>query len=106
MQNHRSFYWSDQWVAFRRLVLAERLQCEVPGCHRLAVHLDHVVAIRDGGAPLEPANVMALCVGHHSSKTAQVNGGFGNRRRGEAVLRVRGCDREGRPLDPGHRWNR
>jgi 5-methylcytosine-specific restriction protein A len=30
---------------------------------------DHIVELRDGGAPFDPMNGMALCWSHHTSKT-------------------------------------
>lgn len=50
-------------------------RCQHPGCsngppeHRL--YADHVVELRDGGAPLDPANGKALCGKHHTLKTVQ-----------------------------------
>lgn len=50
-------------------------RCQHPGCmngapdHRL--YADHIVEIRDGGAPLDPSNGQALCGEHHTKKTAQ-----------------------------------
>jgi 5-methylcytosine-specific restriction protein A len=45
--------------------------CQWPGCQRAGVRLfaDHVIEIKDGGAPLDVANGQALCGGHHTAKT-------------------------------------
>ena len=32
---------------------------------------DHIVELKDGGAPFDPANGQCLCGGHHTAKTAQ-----------------------------------
>ncbi|NKC30194.1 HNH endonuclease signature motif containing protein [Falsiroseomonas selenitidurans] len=47
-------------------------QCQAPGCGRTGIRLfaDHIVELRDGGAPFDPANGQALCGACHSRKTA------------------------------------
>jgi len=40
-----------------------------PSDYRLAVH--HVVPIRDGGAQLDPSNLVTLCRYHHSKTEEQ-----------------------------------
>lgn len=54
--------------------------CEHPDCDRPSVDVDHL----DGLGPNGPRgydddNLEALCHPHHSSKTATVDGGFGNK---------------------------
>lgn len=100
------FYLSPSWRDFRRTVLRERQTCAVPGCNRKPTHLDHIKPRRQGGAPLDRANVQALCHNHHSAKTAGSDGGFGNPVSPGKPLRVPGCDAAGNPIDPGHRWRR
>jgi 5-methylcytosine-specific restriction enzyme A len=97
------FYRSSQWLRLRALVLRAQPQCELCGAPSSAV--DHVTPVRAGGAPLDPANVQALCQQCHSRKTASCDGGFGNRK-ADRPLRPRGCDVSGRPLDPSHPWHR
>ncbi|MFH5927068.1 HNH endonuclease [Roseomonas xinghualingensis] len=48
--------------------------CQEPGCCRTGVRLfaDHIVELKDGGAPFDPANGQALCGAHHTAKTARV----------------------------------
>ena len=47
-------------------------RCQWPGCtkaapqHRMVA--DHVIEIKDGGAPLDPANGQCLCVQHNTVK--------------------------------------
>lgn len=67
------FYGSTEWKAIRERIVGERgAKCENPGCGRRGfVYLDHRVEIRDGGAPLDPANLQLLCSPCHGRKTAQ-----------------------------------
>lgn len=68
------FYSSPEWKALMRQIIAERgRRCEWPGCGRTGCRIfgDHIVEVKDGGALLDPANVMLLCGSHHSLKTAQ-----------------------------------
>jgi hypothetical protein len=37
--------------------------------HSLPVFGDHIIELRDNGAPLDPANVMLLCGASHANKT-------------------------------------
>lgn len=39
--------------------------------HSLDV-LDHIIELKDGGAPFDEDNVQSLCHRHHNKKTAQV----------------------------------
>ena len=98
------FYGSTGWRRFRTQTLRQRPLCQVDGCGQASRHLDHRVPIRAGGAPLDPAHVQALCPSCHSRKTALSDGGYGNRR-GAMPLRAIGCDVNGLPRDPHHRWN-
>lgn len=36
----------------------------------IATDVDHIIPLRDGGAPFERSNLQGLCHSHHSSKTA------------------------------------
>ncbi|MBR4401038.1 MAG: HNH endonuclease [Synergistes sp.] len=67
------FYHSHEWQKMRRRFLAQHPLCEM--ClldNRIsaAVIVDHIVEISDGGSPVDPANLQALCVYHHNQKTA------------------------------------
>jgi 5-methylcytosine-specific restriction protein A len=63
------------WAALSREVRQERPVCEHCG-RRPSRHTDH----KDGNhLNNDPSNLQALCVSCHSRKTAQRDGGFGNR---------------------------
>lgn len=65
-------YLSKPWkalVAYLRRVRGD--QCQVEGCEGAGRIGDHIVEIRDGGAPLDPSNVQLMCFKHHQQKTAR-----------------------------------
>lgn len=71
------FYQSAAWVALCALVDQLRGKtCKDPDHNplrpRAASRLfhDHVVELRDGGAPLDPANILQRCGSCHTRKTA------------------------------------
>lgn len=67
-------YLTPEHEAWRKVVLRKaRYRCEGLGCGASGVKLyaDHVVEIKDGGAPLDPANGQALCARCHARKTAR-----------------------------------
>ncbi|EHM01411.1 HNH endonuclease domain protein [Acetobacteraceae bacterium AT-5844] len=63
--------------------------CQGSGCGRTGVRLfaDHVIELRDGGAPFDPANGQALCGACHTRKTAEER----RRRQAEPYRRPRPC---------------
>lgn len=64
------FYSSAEWIELRNRVRREaRGQCQVPGCKARGHTVDHIVEIRDGGAPLDRSNLMLMCQPHHVEKT-------------------------------------
>ncbi|MDO8974349.1 HNH endonuclease signature motif containing protein [Reyranella sp.] len=66
------FYSSPAWIALRDRVRREAGgRCQVDGCGRVErrMFVDHIVELKDGGAPLERTNVWLLCASHHSLKT-------------------------------------
>ncbi len=66
------FYSSPAWIALRDRVRCEAGgRCQVDGCGRVErrMFVDHIVELKDGGAPLERTNVWLLCASHHSLKT-------------------------------------
>jgi 5-methylcytosine-specific restriction endonuclease McrA len=67
------FYLSRQWRDLvEELIRVRGRKCETPGCGREHVRLfgDHVVELRDGGAPLDPRNVKLRCGSCHTKKTS------------------------------------
>jgi 5-methylcytosine-specific restriction protein A len=67
-----TFYSSPAWIALRDRVRREAGgRCQVDGCGRVErrMFVDHIVELKDGGAPLERTNVRLLCPSHHSLKT-------------------------------------
>ena len=49
-------------------------------CGKVGSHVDHIVSRAQGGSD-NPGNLQTLCPNCHSRKTAQQDGGFGNRRK-------------------------
>lgn len=67
------FYSSPEWIALRNQVRAEAQGlCQHEGCRRRGQFVDHKVELKDGGAPLDRANVWLLCSSHHVRKTNAV----------------------------------
>jgi hypothetical protein len=74
------FYLTPEYRAWREKVIARAgRRCEAVDdgqrCtkaeprHRMFA--DHVIEVKDGGAPYEPANGRCLCGSHHTFKTTQ-----------------------------------
>lgn len=59
-----------RWRRIRARVLWARPFCEVEGCRRIALHVDHVIPLVDGG---DDSLLQALCPQHHMIKTADEN---------------------------------
>jgi 5-methylcytosine-specific restriction enzyme A len=70
------FYLSTEWRALMKRLIAERGRaCQDPRCkapHRRGIRVfgDHIVELQDGGAPLDPDNVLLRCGSCHTRKTA------------------------------------
>ena len=67
------FYSSRAWIELRDRVRREAGgRCQAPGCGRVErrMFVDHIVELKDGGAPLDRQNVQLLCASHHAAKTA------------------------------------
>lgn len=65
------FYQSPEWRALVALLKRER-GCRCAKCQASGVRIfaDHVVELKDGGAALDPNNIMLLCGRCHAVKTA------------------------------------
>jgi 5-methylcytosine-specific restriction endonuclease McrA len=61
--------YDGDWDALRRFVL-ERDEYRCHWCHGPATTGDHVEALVDGGARLDPANVVAACIPCNSRRGA------------------------------------
>ena len=67
-------YSSPEHKAWRKAAMVRAgWKCQAPGCTKRApkdrLYADHIVELRDGGDPLDPANSQVLCSSHHTSKT-------------------------------------
>lgn len=68
------FYKSPEWRHARGIALARaRGTCQTPGCGRREryMYVDHVIELKDGGAPLDQRNLQVLCGPCHNRKTAK-----------------------------------
>jgi len=68
-----AFYVSKAWRRFRTYYMALHPLCEQ--CESIQLYIpsvicDHIIELKDGGAPLDEANVQALCASCHNKKTA------------------------------------
>ena len=84
------FYLSPEWKALMAEIIRTRgRRCQDPEHDQkmphegIRVYGDHVVEIQDGGALLDPANVMLRCAPCHGRKTAKARA---DRARGEGGL--------------------
>lgn len=76
------FYLSGEWRAFvdrlkgERFGSARNARCEDPKCKHperrdAMVSGDHIIELKDGGAPLDPRNVLFRCGSCHTRKTLE-----------------------------------
>lgn len=66
----RGYDW--RWKKLRDAYLAKNPLCEhclADGRVTIANEVDHIVALRDGGARLDPSNLQSLCIACHRAKT-------------------------------------
>src|SRR5262252_1319250 len=74
------FYYSWDWLHLVAVLKERRFgspgnarcqhpQCSTPWRRGVRLFADHVHEIKDGGARLDPANVMFLCASCHTKKT-------------------------------------
>ena len=96
------FYNSANWKRLRALKLRANPICEMclPDRITLATAVDHIKAINLGGSATALDNLQSLCHACHNRKTTYIE------RMGKARVPVKGCDANGKPLDPDHFWNK
>ena len=88
--------WRRESRAFLRANPLCRM-CEARGRTTLATVVDHIKPHKGDPALFwDRDNWQGLCATDHS----------GAKREQETTGRIRGCDVDGRPLDPAHPWNR
>lgn len=76
------FYASPAWRKFRRMQIQDSPLCEL--CQSAGTltdctvggHIDHIIRIEQGGAPLDSRNTWTLCRDHHARKTALESNGL------------------------------
>jgi 5-methylcytosine-specific restriction enzyme A len=67
---HMGFYSSPEWRTLRDRVYAQRgRRCEDCGRTGTRIFADHVVELKDGGAPLDEGNVRLRCGSCHTAKS-------------------------------------
>jgi 5-methylcytosine-specific restriction protein A len=82
-----SFYSSPEWRELMKQIFKERgRRCEDPQCKTPRnvwgkLYGDHIVELKDGGAPLDKANIMIRCAPCHGIKTLEER-----RKRGQSSL--------------------
>ena len=100
-----AFYKTSFWQKLRAEVLGrDNYKCAVKGCFEKATVVDHIISRPRGliWKCKEDAkeNLRSLCTDHDN----QVKEGKNGERRGNGEFFVRGCDRNGFPVDPNHPW--
>jgi 5-methylcytosine-specific restriction endonuclease McrA len=72
------FYETASWRALARALKEQRgWLCEMPECQRdcrsnpRTLIADHIIERSDGGADLDPANIMLMCLPCHNRKTVR-----------------------------------
>jgi 5-methylcytosine-specific restriction endonuclease McrA len=92
--------YDARWRRYRMMFLRENplcVLCRPLGRIRAATVVDHIEPHRgDYKTFWDPANHQSLCASCHSGPKQSL----------ERTGRLRGCDEEGNPIDPGHHWRR
>jgi 5-methylcytosine-specific restriction protein A len=66
-----SFYLSPEWRGLMAEIVLDRgKRCQECGRTGTRIFGDHIIELRDGGAPLDRRNVRLLCGSCHTRKTA------------------------------------
>lgn len=105
------FYDSPEWKALRRLAMIRDgyrctvCRCDVHGKGKARVDHIHSIHARPDLA-LVLSNLRVLCVLHDAQAHREKGGAPNASRQGKRDVRfvIRGCDAQGRPLDPSHPW--
>ena len=77
-----SFYLSSEWRTLMDQIIKQRFgdrehaRCEDPDCrmkNRIGIRIfgDHIIERKDGGAALDPRNVLCRCGSCHTRKTGE-----------------------------------
>ena len=67
-----AFYGTSAWQTMRKEVVEERgYRCEDCGTVPSRIYCDHVVELKDGGAPLDKTNIRLRC---HTTTTLRARG--------------------------------
>lgn len=100
--------WPYNTSAWRKLRLSKLgadplcYACKLRGTITPAVAVDHVKAIKAGGAAFPPlSGLMSLCERCHNEKTNAVD----RPDRASSGRRFKGFDLEGNPIDPADDWH-
>ena len=103
------YYSSAHWRALRKQRLEmDDYRCCVEGCTARAVIVDHKHTRPPVPHPCDLDrldNLRSLCTSHDSQVKERRIGNLSSRRNG-GTFKVKGCDADGWPLDPKHRWRR
>lgn len=89
------FYLSAAWRSLvKEIKQARGNYCETCGTGGKGARIigDHIIELKDGGAPLDPQNIKLLCSRHHGIKTAQARA---RRARGEPLRASTATDQGG-----------
>ena len=71
-QDNAKFYNSAAWRKVSKMMFTRQPLCVIcrsKGITRDSKHIDHIVELNDGGAPLSFSNLQALCIPCHNTKT-------------------------------------
>ena len=99
------YYDSSHWDTLRRAALnRDHGLCVVPGCGQRAQVVDHIRTRLPTPQPCSEdvlENLRSLCF-QHDAQVKERSRGDGRRKQG-GQFKIRGCDVDGRPLDPKRR---
>jgi len=93
-------YSTKRWQRLRLAHLSAEpccRYCAAVGLTTPATLVDHIVPVRDApDRAFDPENLCGLCASCHS----------GAKQSADRTGTMPGCTLDGRPLDPGHHWNK